>query len=196
MKFIHSLFENYSKRGLTNRTDRRVAASGIETRIADALKCKGSKYGIFKEHLHRNLLWQSTDSGTKRITYDSDTQVPSWSWMACSGGITFMDVKMGSVSWVDGLAFDDERDCALKADVGKLHSSTIKHSIIIDVINGQENTKHYFVVVGRTETDVNEEQYYVLVVVPTGEDGEYRRVGAGMVRAGCVEKLRADVRIV
>jgi hypothetical protein len=51
-------------------------------------------------------------------------------------------------------------------------------------------------VIGRANEDPNKDHYYILVVVPTGEDGEYKRVGVGMVQTGCVEKLRAHVRIV
>ena len=36
IEFIHSLFEQYSKRGLTKKTDRCVAISALEARIARA----------------------------------------------------------------------------------------------------------------------------------------------------------------
>ena len=98
------MFENYSKRGLTKDTDRCVAASGLEVRIASALHCK-SKHSIFETHLHRNLLWQASDKHIERIAYTNNQEVPSWSWMACSGSIEFMEVKFGSVSWVNALAF-------------------------------------------------------------------------------------------
>jgi hypothetical protein len=39
IEFIHFLFEDYSKRDLTERTDRAVAISGLEARIARALRC-------------------------------------------------------------------------------------------------------------------------------------------------------------
>jgi hypothetical protein len=40
------------------------------------------------------------------------------------------------------------------------------------------------------------QEYYILVVVPSGKDGEYRRVGVAKVRTGYVERLRSKVRIV
>jgi hypothetical protein len=91
VEFIHFLFQDYSNRGLTEPTDRRVAATGLEARIAGALDCN-SKYGIFEKHLHRNLLWQTSDKQTERIAYNNNQKVPSWSWMACSGGIEFMEI--------------------------------------------------------------------------------------------------------
>ena len=54
IEFIHFLFEDYSKRDLTEKTDRVVATSGLEARIARALKCQ-SRYGVFERYLHRNL---------------------------------------------------------------------------------------------------------------------------------------------
>ncbi|KAF1830975.1 hypothetical protein BDW02DRAFT_582475 [Decorospora gaudefroyi] len=213
VEFIHFLFENYSKRGLTKDTDRCVAASGLEVRIARALPCTNSRYGIFQEHLHRNLLWQASDSNAKRIVYDGDQQVPSWSWMACGGGIKFMEVAIGSVSWVRALAFDAERDsAALIADVGKFRYVTLKPDgdrytvsnffgrakgwIQYDVEGGESGHGDHCVVIGRTEEGIRKKHYYILVVVPTKEDGEYTRVGVGMVRTGYVKRLRAGVRIV
>jgi hypothetical protein len=85
MEFIHFLFEDYSKRDLTEKTDKSVATSGLVARIAGALKCQ-SRYGIFQQYLHRNLLWQTSDNKMERIVY-KNRNVPSWSWMAYNGGI-------------------------------------------------------------------------------------------------------------
>src|SRR4051794_39540030 len=90
MEFIHFLFENYSKRWLTVKTDRCVAASGLEARIARTLDCK-SRRGIFETFLHRNLLWQASDIKMEKIVYEA-RHVPSWSWMAYNGGIQFIKI--------------------------------------------------------------------------------------------------------
>ncbi|RII04522.1 hypothetical protein CUC08_Gglean011909 [Alternaria sp. MG1] len=219
VEFIHFLFENYSERGLTEPTDRRAAASGLEARIAGALHCN-SKHGIFEKHLHRNLLWQTSDSNTKRIMYDEDRQVPSWSWMACGGGVKFMEVAIGYVSWINALAFDVERgSAALIADVGKFQHVTLKPNgnrytvsnffgrakgwIQCDMEGGESGHGDHCVVIGRTEEaerSIGKKHYYILVVVPTREDGredeKYTRIGVGMVRTGYVKRLRASVRIV
>jgi len=212
-EFIHFLFQDYSSRGITEPTDRRVAATGLEARIAGALDCN-SKYGIFKKHLHRNLLWQTSDKQTERIAYTNNQEVPSWSWMACSGGVEFVEVKIGSVSWVKALAFDTKCDpAALIADVGKLLGCTIESEgdrcIVLDISTNNEagwirydiesdaeGSENHCVVVGKTEDNNAAQQYYVLVVVPTGKDGEYRRVGVGKVGTGCVERSASEARIV
>jgi hypothetical protein len=213
VEFIDFLFEDYSRRDLTELKDRRVAASGLEARIAGMLHCK-SKHGIFETHLHRNLLWQASEEKTVRIAYDKGQDVPSWSWMACGGGIKFMKVAIGFVSWISTLAFDAERDsAALIADVGKFRGCTMESKgdrciildtstnneagwIRYDIKSGAEGLENHCVVVGRTEVSHVPQQYYVLVVVSTGENSEFRRVGVGMVGTGCVEKLGSKVQIV
>jgi len=39
MEFIHFLFKDYLKRDLTEKTDRVITTSGLEARIARALRC-------------------------------------------------------------------------------------------------------------------------------------------------------------
>lgn len=107
VEFIHFLSEAYSKRHLTEETDRCVAISGLEARIARTVRCQ-SRYGIFGDFLHRNLLWQGSDGEkTQRIGYEPGI-VPSWLWMAYSGGIKFMDIPFGDVDWNSKLQFDME----------------------------------------------------------------------------------------
>jgi hypothetical protein len=133
--------------------------------------------------------------------------------MACSGGIEFMEIRRGSVSWFKALAFDTECDsAALIADVGRFLYCTMKpeddRCIVLDIStnneagwirydieSGAEGSENHCVVVGRTEDSSFEQRFYVLVVVPTRKDGVYRRVGVGMVGTGCVERLASDVRI-
>jgi hypothetical protein len=124
MEFIYFLFEDYSKRNLTEKTDRAVATSGLEARIAGALRCQ-SRYGIFEQYLHRNLLWQASDNKMERIKYPT-RNVPSWSWMAYNGGIQFMNIPFGTVDWIDNLRFDKGCELALITDVGEFRDCTME----------------------------------------------------------------------
>jgi len=56
IEFIHFLFKDYLKRGLTEKTNRAIIASGLEAYIAHALRYQ-SRYSIFQQCLYRNLLW-------------------------------------------------------------------------------------------------------------------------------------------
>ena len=107
---ISFLLKDYSKRNLTVQTDRRVAMSGLEDRIARALKCR-SRYGIFERYLHRTLLWHASIDKVEEIPYSY--QIPSWSWMAYTGGIELLDVRLGEVDLIDHIMFDEECEHAL-----------------------------------------------------------------------------------
>ncbi|KAF2807991.1 HET-domain-containing protein [Mytilinidion resinicola] len=214
MEFIHFLSEDYSKRGLIEKTDRCVAISGLEARIARALSC-GSSYGIFESFLHRNLLWQPSDTKLEKIVYE-DWHVPSWSWMAYNGGIRFFDkdISFGTVDWIVNLRFDEECKHALIADVGKfqdgmkqcgkyavLDSGGVERGWIqydIEKDKDEEDKdlcEERCVVVGKTKKVAT--KYYILVVRPTKVvSGEYRRVGVGLIRSNCVVRERLGVRIV
>lgn len=226
MEFIHFLSEVYSKRGLTEKTDRCVAISGLEDRIARAKKCQ-SRYGIFQNYLHRNLLWQRSDGEkTKRIQYETRT-VPSWSWMAYDGGIQFMDIPFGDVDWNNKLQFDKEikhmifdifkreRRYALAADIGvfrncSLEQRDISYAVLdsskaergqvwYDVEAGGDPHTERCVVVGRDSHGIGEsknKKYYILVVRPTSVDGKYTRVGVGWIYGNHVVRQRLNVRVV
>lgn len=212
-EFIHFLSEDYSKRGLSVKTDRCIAISGLEARIARAIGCR-SRYGIFQRYLHRNLLWQASDNRMERIVYKNQ-HVPSWSWMAYNGGIQFIDIPFNAVDWIGNLRFDKEREAALIADVGKFLDCTMeldgRHYAVLDpggmkrgwiqydVEEGGNLCKERCVVVGRVDGEVVEsglDEYYILVVRPTSMDDEYSRVGVGLIQSDYIVRQRPNVRVV
>jgi len=212
MEFIHFLSEDYSKRDLTEETDRCVAISGLEARIARARGCQ-SRYGIFQPYLHRNLLWQRSDEKMKRIGYETQI-VPSWLWMAYGGGIQFLNIPFGNVDWIDKLRFSEKGEPALTTDLGAfrncsleqrdrsyaiLDSSKVERGWIqYDIEASEDLHAERCVVVGRT-SHANEHglrKYYILVVRPTSMDGEYRRVGVGCTQCDCIVRQRPKARVV
>jgi hypothetical protein len=193
---LNGLFENYSERSLTFKTDRCAAMSGLEKRIANAFECQ-STYGIFERYLHRNLLWHASESKVEDIAYDDETHVPSWSWMAYHGAIRFEDIHFGEVDWIEGLRLVG--NTLLAEDVGIFWNCSMRpygdRYIIVDVSkrkgvggirydveDGENLRKERCVVVGRRK-DYEPEIYYILVVRSTGRDGEYRRVGVGEIQS-------------
>jgi len=223
IEFIHFLYEDYTKRDLTVETDRWVAISGLEARIARARECQ-SRYGIFQPYLHRNLLWQKSDKGKmKQIEYETQI-VPSWSWMAYNGGIQFMDIPYGDVGWNNRLQFDrkykrmffsKKGKHALVTDVGVFQNCTMEQRdvsytilnsskdigrIQYDIEASKDLHTELCVVVGREsyedEPGLWNKKYYILVVRPTSVDGEYTRVGVGWIQSGYVVKQRLNVRVV
>jgi hypothetical protein len=222
IEFIQFLSTEYSNRGLTKKTDRCAAISGLESRIAQAKKCE-TRFGIFQSFLHRSLLWQrSEERNTDRIDYKAQI-VPSWSWMAYSGSIQFMDIIFGGVEWVRSLRFNKRYKYrrfnkkwkpALVTDIGSFQRCRLERRgtgyAILD-LNGTERGRIQYdmethehlnavrcVVVGRDfhESDAGKRKYYILVVRSTGMENEYTRVGAGWILSDYVAKQGAQALIV
>jgi hypothetical protein len=60
-----------------------------------------------------------------------------------------------------------------------------------DVENSNDLHNERCFVIGRVDN-----KYYILVIRPNGADGEYRRVGIGLVRSDCIVKERLKIRVV
>ncbi|KAK3987698.1 hypothetical protein QBC44DRAFT_360636 [Cladorrhinum sp. PSN332] len=109
------LFKEYSRLSLTNSCDRPTAIDGLQSRIFRALGVKGG-FGILDEgykgpshlgHLRRSLLWCRAPS-TAELTrinfkeaYGGISRVPSWSWMAYTGGIDYIVPAFNRTDWVE-----------------------------------------------------------------------------------------------
>jgi hypothetical protein len=221
-EFIQFLSEEYSKRGLTEKTDRCVALSGLEDRIARTIK-RQSRYGVFQPYLHRNLLWQRSGEGRmKRIEYKTQV-VPSWSWMAYDGGIQFMDIPFRKVDWMVRLRFNEDKygwwfnkkgNPALVTDIGVFRNCDLEqretNHVILDSSKAERGWIWYdlevsesldaerCVIVGRDsrKDELGLRKYYILVVRPTSVDKEYTRVGVGGVWSDYVKRQRLNMRVV
>jgi hypothetical protein len=217
IRFLQSLFEDYSKRGLSEPTDRAVALSGLATRIASALTCREG-YGIFDFCLHRNLLWQRSDLQKKRIKYEGakvPIKVPSWSWMAYEGGIEFIqfeELPYQELDLFNDLSFTPDKTalitkvwkfqgCSLNQEVVSEASrqqildsgGTGRGWIMYDVKDGADLCRERSVVVGRRSKS---REYHILVVRQTEDNEyEYKRVGIGMVQHGYISRQQPDIRI-
>jgi hypothetical protein len=191
--------------GLTKNTDKTVAFSGLERRLAQGLHTT-LRHGIAEKFLHRSLLWKRTEGRLKRITYPEDRKVPSWSWMAWDGAIDFVSAPWEAVLWNRSMKFPGEdvlqtvvmefQNCWMEEEISYISSrwilSNAHHSVgsvtfddipfaipeLRCVIIGMETTpgwKH-----GEGWSDGK--RCYVLFIKPkyAGEScGEYERVGSG-----------------
>lgn len=100
---IQNLFKRYSTLSFNKYEDRPIAISGLEKRLATAFATRGG-YGIFEQYLMRNLLWQRADgSSLSPIKFPPERNVPSWSWMAYAGGISYLPVDFDKVNWSQDL---------------------------------------------------------------------------------------------
>jgi hypothetical protein len=206
------LFEIYSKLALSNLTDRSVAISGLESRFASAFGTEGC-YGIFQCYLHRSILWQRSGDKMERINPSPhllEWKVPSWSWMAYKGGISYIDIPFEDVEWSNAVkCFPDTTiKFELQAPVREFLNCTIKPRnqttecailaegdergwLKFDVEDIPNIQRLKCIVVGRKykqyfwrRQEADEEAHYILVVTQRLEGGHrtYERVGVGCIQ--------------
>ncbi|KAI1298562.1 heterokaryon incompatibility protein-domain-containing protein [Xylaria venustula] len=103
IRLYEHLYEQYSRLQFTRICDRPLAIAGLEQRLIRAFDTQGG-YGVFTRYFGRGLLWQR-DTGSSQAMQPIDFpksqayNVPSWSWMAYEGAITFMDLPFGEIDW-------------------------------------------------------------------------------------------------
>jgi hypothetical protein len=145
LEFIQNLFQDFSQRQLTNTTDRSVAFSGLESRIAKALKTK-SIYGIPKKFIHQILLWQRPEHGELNGIEYVDKSVPSWSWMACSGPIEFAIPPKTQLAWRTALSFEGKsKECSISRRGSEFYRLRIKGRRDDEGTSEKERRKHCWV---------------------------------------------------
>ena len=135
-----------------------------------------------------------------RIEYTS-IKVLSWSWMAYTRGIEFINVEFGRLDVCQNLNFVEEDrnalitdlweigNCHFKGDEEELGAISCKILISLsgmeigwiqyDVNNGQDLPLDGITVVGRSKAK-GLDLYYVLIL-RCGVENEYQRVGVGVV---------------
>lgn len=124
-----------------------------------------------------------------------------------------MKIPFGKGAWINDLRFDDERKKALIAHVGVFRNCTTipegkRHAILSDE-EVEKGWIHYdveeivglcnlrCVVIGNCmKRMLLTKMYCILVVRPTGVDGEYGRVGCGMIHSDYVVEDAFNMRIV
>jgi hypothetical protein len=210
IRFYEIIYEQYSRLAFTRAQDRSIAIGGLEKRLIRFFDTHGG-YGIFECFLHRSLLWQrDPHKEMRRIKYPSDREIPTWSWMAYDGEITYMGdmaVPFGEVEWNPKIRspfnyqhqHDDSRhywhtrdhksNIGLKAVAWEyflLAENEKQGKVIWDEPGKLETRRMKCVVVGKQKmANENDEQtHYVLVIASTDLSEEctsYERVGVGFM---------------
>jgi hypothetical protein len=116
-----NLYEQYSRLQFTRPQDRPIAIDGIQNRLLKALhKNQNSSggFGVFDDGptgglLHRSLLWHrdrdAADPAFARIVFPPNRNraggvmaaPPSWSWMAYTGAIRYLEAGFDRYAWVE-----------------------------------------------------------------------------------------------
>ncbi|KAK3363903.1 heterokaryon incompatibility protein-domain-containing protein [Lasiosphaeria hispida] len=199
--FIHFLFKEYSASGLSYDTDRDVAIHSLVERVGKVLQTE-VRHGIFRRFLGSLLLWRRTqENKSPPISYKVQT-VPSWSWLAYSGGIDFIsDAKWDLlIPHYEDLGFADDGQ-ALNVKVRQFGGNFRmgKKGEECAIVDGTKEVGFVWfdvtdqiqlkdcncVVVSMLNDDKKDPQktYHVLIIRKKARDGEYERVGVGKVEA-------------
>jgi len=203
----HHIAENFSRRSLTNQTDKLPALAGIATTIG---RISGMTYmgGIWKEKLLQGLRWEvdrkHSASAEEIKRYGRPTWfAPTWSWASVSEPISWLyDDKYKSV-----IDIIDIKGCdsvlssrgsitlSGKGERKKIHHTLRDeeryrgsypfriheiHSFIADEYMKDSSDVLLFYISMDTETHLfstKREKEYLTALVLSGSNGRYRRVG-------------------
>lgn len=222
------LYRNYSRLGLSWPKDRLFAIDGLQGRLLEAFDTEGG-FGIFDDgleggHLRRSLLWHRgndvpPDPGLLRITFPDHSggasAVPSWSWMAYTGGIDYLQLEFNGVDWVElrsPWARDDweKHSTAMPPQPGgyvalggKARTFDVAQAkeeewgLIYD--RSEEISNVQCVVLGVTRERVQHglKRNYVLLITPADTDAKnWRRVGVGYMPGKCILGPGSPVTII
>lgn len=174
----------YSKLAFTNKTDRSVALQGLEYRLAQTMHTK-VQFGIVESMLGRSLLWRAaTPRSLERIAYSGERHVPSWSWMAYLGPITYEYVPFGDTEWCTEEniknPFDSHRSVFAKDF--KLDDGEAVWQIVFDETDAVHAGTQKCVLIGKVidNSGGGNKMHYALIIQPsTVYEGCYERVGVG-----------------
>lgn len=209
---VQALYQQYSKRIFWDAQDRPVAIAGLEKRLTSAFDTRGG-YGVFQAFLERGLLWKrhSKTLFLKPINFPQQRNVPTWSWMAYDGVISYVEVDFDKVNWTKEYSSPFATQSAAygkwhwEADstnrppmlgLSKVREMNLAQSreelfktVAFDVSDGYQPAELRCVVLGKAKSDDTMGPLvlscYVVIVKSSMNDtvrGVFTRVGAGVLK--------------
>ncbi|KAL2277522.1 hypothetical protein FJTKL_15438 [Diaporthe vaccinii] len=172
-RLLQHFYTTYSALALSRESDRPQAIAGLQRRIARIFN-SDVDHGVFWRWPARTLLWCAAQPGSlASIHYDDDgAKPPSWSWMAYSGRVGYLDIDFGGVEWTKyGRGPPDAPDWALQVEARELRvdGAVLKQRAVLDTESpGALDDSWRCVVLGKEDMgrDGNDDAYYVLLIRP------------------------------
>lgn len=193
-RVFQAVFARYSRLEFTYDRDRPAAIAGLERRLAKEMASPFA-FGVFANvgYLHRSLLWRRTDNSHLQWIKNPPVPVPTWSWMAYTGPISYLDPPSTGVEWNRDIALENTTEQAkLTAPITEFTAEMIQRQSLLtmDSWTTVDFQSLKCVVVGRDppslpESRMEDETYYILVVSqvqPLTAQLEYERVGVAIVQ--------------
>jgi len=219
IQLFQDLYERYSNLALSFTADRPIAIKGLEKRLIRTFGTTGG-YGIYDLYLHRCLLWQRSEHPLKRIVSSHGKRIPSWSWMAYDGGIKYMDVPFGEVSWtkeitspfaksrldISGRCCENENEVVVpevKAPAWDIVDMELQsRQVFLDNPTRTLDGPYKCAIIGESSLHATDERqtHYVLIISRprgVGDAGVWERIGVGYMerRHIALGGPRIEVRI-
>ncbi|CAN9210055.1 unnamed protein product [Alternaria alternata] len=219
------LYREYSRLGLSEPYDRPTAIDGLQQRLLRTMRVSGG-FGVFDEGvtrglLRRSLLWRRgiDTPSLSRIHFPPQSvvsAVPSWSWMAYTGGIDYLQPDFGCYEWEDlqspwspktptnvsstdyNLANIALEAIAREYDLGAAVQG--EGELIFDTPNGSAKPDTLCVVLGKAKGSPSSEtqrHYILMIAAQRGRAGSrvYERVGTGFLPGKCISPSGFKVKI-
>ncbi|CZR44466.1 uncharacterized protein FPRO_14219 [Fusarium proliferatum ET1] len=181
---FQNLYEKYSRLNFSYNSDRPVAILGLEKHLSTVLQTRG-EFGVFEQYLARSLLWSRPQNiFLKSITFQDGHHVPSWSWMAYEGPITYANIPFDKVEW--------STDCLLREETGTMAKRTMLKAVArnlrldkldmhdrvkLDEGSGFEPSDLRAVVLGKDKKQESRVRvHYVLLVALSEDEPEQTKV--------------------
>ncbi|KAL5586394.1 hypothetical protein FOBRF1_016264 [Fusarium oxysporum] len=199
---FQNLYEKYSRLNFSYTSDRPVAILGLEKHLSSVLQTRG-EFGVFEQYLARSLLWSRPENiSLNSITFQDDYHVPSWSWMAYEGPITYANIPFDEAEWSTDclLRSGDETGTNSKRTVLKAVARDLKldkldmhDRVKLDEGSGFELSNLRGVVLGKDKKRESRVQvYYVLLVTLAEDEPEQAKV---YVRVGVAWLLEHNIKM-
>ncbi|KAM0518199.1 hypothetical protein ACHAPE_004608 [Trichoderma viride] len=102
-----NIIEQYSDRQLTFPTDRLIALEGLRRELGKKIACEYA-FGVWKESLPNQLLWQVTRRIEGTAILDP-LKLPTWTWAHVPSGVRFLTIDRAK-NLCDSIAFEDGED--------------------------------------------------------------------------------------
>lgn len=120
ISIFKDLYKTFSRLEFTRVSDRPLAIRGLERRLFRELGCEGRHGILFRGQvpLGHSLLWRrATEIGMRRIEPPPGSihPPPSWSWMAYTGEISYLDIRLDEVDWDQSLSSNQDGEGNLTA---------------------------------------------------------------------------------
>ncbi|KAL7926466.1 heterokaryon incompatibility domain-containing protein [Trichoderma austrokoningii] len=133
-----NIIEQYSDRQLTYPTDRLIALEGLRRELGKKIACEYA-FGVWKESLPNQLLWQVT-TRIEGTAISDPLKLPTWTWAHVPSGVRFLTID-GAKNLCHSIAFGDDDDGARRMSLQVRAKRLSKLTTALNLQRGDATTE-------------------------------------------------------